>query len=112
MSTDRCKHGVEMSAICDQCDDERAEQGEGTPAAPNDSVFRAIIFELISQRGQAELKAVGLRRQGDLDGWREWMARAAGVGQAVEIVNIMSQCDPPATGDLSHGASPLARRNG
>ena len=37
MSTDRCRHGVEMSSICDQCDDERAEQGECSFAAPSGS---------------------------------------------------------------------------
>ena len=43
MSTDRCKHGVEMSAICDQCDDERAEQGECSFAAPAGSVRIAAL---------------------------------------------------------------------
>ena len=37
MSTDRCKHGVEMSAICDQCDDERSDQRECSFAAPTGS---------------------------------------------------------------------------
>ena len=26
MSTDKCRHGIEFSTICDQCDDERLEQ--------------------------------------------------------------------------------------
>lgn len=72
--------------------------------AATSSVFQRILSELIAQRGQAELKAASLRRQGDLAGWREWMARAAGIGHAVEIVNIMSQCDPP-NNKVRHGAT-------
>lgn len=58
MSTDRCKHGVEMSSICDQCGDERAEQGECSLAQAPGSAFRPKNMAMTDEQIRARLNAI------------------------------------------------------
>ena len=37
MSTDKCRHGVELSTICNECDDEICEQAKCSFAGPTGS---------------------------------------------------------------------------
>ena len=46
MSADKCKHGVELSTICNECDDERTGEVIAHSSTPSGSACAAISKSL------------------------------------------------------------------
>ena len=64
---------------------------DANPALPPVSLLDRVVNELMSRRWEAEAAAHKNLQAGDRDTQRMWLARAAGLAEAVAVVQMFNE---------------------